>query len=130
MGYADIMRTWSNINCGLASFATFAGNRSDGVNPQTAATNLCLNLSNGIARNEIAYEMARFGNPAGNLINMYSGYGNPTSNMVGTLGLVSACSPWMFFNSPCCYGGMGMGMGYSPYMNTGYMGWGMGGFCC
>ena len=53
-------------------------------------------------------------------INMYAGYGNPVSNTIGTLGLMSACSPWMFFNCPSymfCpppmgfWGSMGMGFG-------------------
>lgn len=99
MGFADNMRILSNINCGLASATTFLQQKANGVNPQYATMNLFGNLANGIARNEVAYEMQRFGNPTGNMINMYSGYGNPVSNAVGTMGLMGACTPWMFFNS-------------------------------
>lgn len=125
MSHADFMRTSTGIICGLQSLNTYLDQKSSGVNPQVATTNLVGNIFNGLARNEVAYEMARFGNPAGNMINLYAGYGNPTSNAAGTLGLMTACSPWMFFNSPCCYGGYGFGM--MPY---GFGGWGMGGFWC
>lgn len=132
MSHADFMRTSTGIICGLQSFNTYIDDKKKGVNPNVATTNLCGNLLNGLARNEIAYDMARFGNPMGNVINMFAGYGNPASNAIGTLGLMSACSPWMFFNTPCCYyGGMGMGMGYGIGMMPYYgMGWGMGGFYC
>ena len=98
MSFADNMRILSNINCGLASATTFLQQKSDGVNPQYATMNLFGNLANGIARNEVAYEMQRFGNPTGNMINMYAGYGNPISNAIGTMGLMGACTPnpWMF----------------------------------
>lgn len=120
MGFAENMRILSNINCGLASTVSYMEQRQNGVNPAYAGVNLFGNLANGIARNEVAYEMQKFGNPVGNTINMYAGYGNPVSNTIGTLGLMSACSPWMFFNSPSymfCppqmgfWGGMGMGFG-------------------
>ena len=119
------MRTTTGIICGLQSYNTYLDQKSSGVEPNVAAANLAGNIFNGLARNEVAYEMARFGNPMGNLINMSAGYGNPVSNTIGTLGLMSAFSPWMFFNSPCCYGGMGYGM-MMPYG----MNWGMGGFWC
>lgn len=120
MGFAENMRILSNINCGLASGVTYLEQRTNGVAPQYAAMNLFGNLTNGIARNEIAYGMQRFGNPVGNTINMYAGYGNPVSNAFGTYALMGAVSPWMFFNSPSYmfspmpmgfYGGMGMGFG-------------------
>lgn len=135
MSFADNMRILSGINCGMQSFASYLDDKNNGVDPRIAAANFSGNLFNGLARNEVAYEMQRFGNPIGNVINMYAGYGNPTSNMIGTMGLMSACSPWMFFNSGYCYN-MTMGypcmatppyMGYSPYMG---MGWRMGGFWC
>ncbi len=122
MGFAENMRIMSNINCGLASLVTYGQQRTNGVNPQYATMNLFGNLTNGIARNEIAYEMQRFGNPVGNTINMYAGYGNPVSNAIGTMGLMSACTPWMFFNTPSYmfspmpmgfYSGMGMGFNYN-----------------
>lgn len=121
MGFAENMRILSNINCGLASATTYLQQRSEGVNPSFAGINLFGNLANGIARNEVAYDMQKWGNPVGNTINMYAGYGNPVSNTIGTLGLMSACSPWMFFNCPSymfCppsmggfWGGLGMGFG-------------------
>ena len=120
MGYAENMRVLSNINCGLASAATFLQQKAMGVPGSYAGGTLIGNLMNGIARNEVAYDMQKCGNPVGNTINMYAGYGNPVSNTVGTLGLMSACSPWMFFNCPSymfCppqmgfWGGMGMGFG-------------------
>ena len=120
MGFAENMRILSNINCGLASTVSYLEQRQMGVNPAYAGVNLFGNLANGIARNEVAYEMQKYGNPVGNTINMYAGYGNPVSNTVGTLGLMSACSPWMFFNCPSymfCpppmgfWGSMGMGFG-------------------
>lgn len=125
MSHADFMRTTTGIICGLQSLNTYLDQKSSGVNPQVATTNLVGNIFNGLARNEVAYEMARWGNPVGNMINMYAGYGNPASNAAGTLGLMTACTPWMFFNSPCCYGGYGFGM--MPY---GFGGWGIGGFWC
>lgn len=131
MSFADTMRIWSNINCGLASATSYLEQRTNGVPARYAGLNLFGNLANGIARNEVAYEMQRFGNPAGNLINMYSGYGNPVSNTIGTLGLMGACTPWMYFNScnyfynpmPMMGGGFysGIGMGFNPMM---------GGCCC
>lgn len=132
MSHADFMRTSTGIICGLQSLNTYLDARSSGVPPMVASANFAGNLFNGLARNEVAYEMAKAGNPVGNIINMYSGYGNPVSNAVGTMGLMTACSPWMFFNSPCCYSPMmygGFGMGYTPFMNP-MMGWGMGGFYC
>lgn len=129
MSYADNMRTLSGINCGLQSLVSYIDARNNGIAPQIAATQFAGNIFNGFARNEVAYEMQRFGNPVGNMINLYAGYGNPVSNTIGTLGIMSACTPWMFFNSPYCCGGYGMGygMGMMPYYG---MGWGMGGFCC
>lgn len=131
MGYAENMRVLSNINCGLASAVTFLQQKNMGVSGAYAGGNLIGNLMNGIARNEVAYDMQKHGNPVGNTINMYAGYGNPVSNTVGTLGLMSACSPWMFFNCPSymfCpppmgfWGSMGMGFGgfgMMPYMPFG-----------
>lgn len=131
MSFADNMRTLSGINCGLQSLVSYIDARNNGVTPQVATAQFAGNIFNGLARNEVAYEMQRFGNPAGNLINLYAGYGNPVSNTIGTLGIMSACTPWMFFNTPCCYGGFGMGYGYGMGMMPYYgMGWGMGGFCC
>lgn len=128
MSFANDMRTLSGINCGLQSLVSYIDARNNGVAPQVATTQFAGNIFNGLARNEVAYEMQRFGNPVGNMINLYAGYGNPVSNTVGTLGLMSACTPWMFFNTPCCYGGFGMNYGYSMGMYN--MGWGMGGFWC
>ncbi len=125
MSHADFMRTTTGIICGLQSLNTYLDQKSSGVNTPAATANLFGNIFNGLARNEVAYEMARWGNPVGNIINMYTGYGNPTSNAAGTLGLMTACTPWMFFNNPLCYSGMGWGT--MPY---GYGGWGMGGFWC
>jgi hypothetical protein len=131
MSFAETMRIWSNVNCGLASAVTYLDQRTNGVPTGYAGLNLFGNLANGVARNEAAYHMQRFGNPAGNLVNMYSGYGNPVSNAVGTLGLMNACmfNPWMFFNSysymcppmPMACGGYfgGMGMGFNPMMSMG-----------
>ena len=120
MGFAENMRILSNINCGLASAVGYLQQRNMGVSPAYAGGNLIGNLMNGAVRNEVAYEMQKWGNPVGNTINMYAGYGNPVSNTIGTLGLMSACSPWMFFNCPSymfCpppmgfWGSMGMGFG-------------------
>jgi hypothetical protein len=125
MGFADTMRVWSNINCGLASMNTYFQQRSNGVNTQYATMNLFGNLANGITRNELAYGMQLHGNPSGNMINMFAGYGNPVSNTVGTLGILS-CTPSMFFNAmPYCmpmYGSVGMGGFGSPmmYPNMGF----------
>ena len=113
MSFADNMRILSNINCGLASATTFLQQKSDGVNPQYATMNLFGNLANGIARNEVAYEMQRF----------------------GTMGLMGACTPnpWMFFNSysfmcppmPMMGGfysnmGMGFNFGVPHYCHRGF----------
>lgn len=99
MGFAENMRIMSNINCGLASLVSYGEQRTNGVNPQYAAMNLFGNLANGISRNEVAYEMQKQGNSLGNMVNMYSGYGDSIANTLGTLRLMSVCNPWMFFNS-------------------------------
>lgn len=119
MGFAENMRILSNINCGLASGVSYLEQRNQGVPAQYASMNLFGNLANGIARNEVAYGMQKFGNPVGNTINMYAGYGNPVSNAFGTYALMGAVSPWMFFNSP--------GYMFSP-MPMGFYGGGMGFF--
>ncbi len=119
MSFAENMRILSNINCGLASSVSYLEQRNAGVPAYNASINLFGNLANGIARNQIAYDMQLHGNPVGNTINMYAGYGNPVSNAIGTMGLMSACSPWMFFNSPSYmftpmpgfYAGLGLGFG-------------------
>lgn len=130
MSYASDMRTLSGINCGLQSLVSYIDAKNNGVPAQVATAQFAGNIFNGLARNEVAYEMQRFGNPMGNMINLYAGYGNPVSNTIGTLGLMSACTPWMFFNSPCCYGGFGMGYGCGMGMMPYGMGWGYGGFFC
>lgn len=131
MSHADFMRTSTGIICGLQSLIAYQNAKADGADPRVATAQFAGNIFNGLARNEVAYEMQRYGNSFGNIMNLYAGYGNPVSNTVGTLGLMSAFTPWMFFNSPCCYGGFGMGYGYGMGMMPYYgMGWGMGGFCC
>ncbi len=101
MGFAENMRVLRNINCGLQSGVSLIEQRNNGVGWGPATINLFGNLANGITRNEIAYGMQKWGNPMGNLINSWAGYGNPVSNTIGTLGIMSACStPWMFFNMP------------------------------
>jgi hypothetical protein len=118
MSFADNMRIWSNINCGLASAVSYGQMRQSGVTPYYATMGLFGNLANGIMRNEAAYYMQRMGNPMGNNINMAVGYGNPISNAIGTMGIMSSCSPWMFFN-----------MGYCNPMQM-YMPFSLGGFGC
>ena len=98
MSFADTMRIWSNLNCGLASMVSYGQMRQNGVTPYYATMGLFGNLTNGIMRNEMAYGMQLMGNPTGNTINMYAGYGNPISNAIGTIGIMSACTPWTFFN--------------------------------
>lgn len=96
--FADNMRILSNINCTLASMNSYMEQRSNGVSAQQAQFNFFGNMANGIARNEIAYGMQRHGNPIGNNVNLYAGYGSNEANQIGTMGLLSAnCSPWMFF---------------------------------
>lgn len=102
MSFADDMRILSNINCGLASLVSYGEMRQSGISPYYATMGLFGNLANGFMRNDIAYGMQRWGNPTGNLVNMYAGYGNPISNAIGTMGIMSACSPWMFFNMGYC----------------------------
>jgi hypothetical protein len=102
MSFADNMRIWSNINCGLASMVSYGQMRLSGASPYYATAGLFGNLANGVMRNEIAYHMQLMGNPVGNNINMFAGYGNPMSNAIGTLGIMSSCSPWMFFNMGYC----------------------------
>jgi hypothetical protein len=119
MSYAENLRNLGNINCLLSSMNTFLWQLDNGVKTQYATMNLFGNLANGIVRNEWAYGMQLHGNSAGNVINMFSGYGNPVSNTVGTLGLMS-CSPCMFFNAmPYCMPTYGMYLGYSPMMGMG-----------
>lgn len=128
MGFADAMRVLSNVECGLASTVSYMNDVKSGVPRPYAAGSLFMNLGNGFARNEVAYEMQLNGCSYGNFLNSIVGYGNPVSNTIGTLGLMSVCSPWMFFNSPCCYSPMmGMGMGMYPMGMYGNLG--MGGYC-
>jgi len=114
MGFAENMRILSNINCALASTNTYLEQTTNGVDNRYAAANLFGNLANGVARNEIAYDMQRHGNPAGNTINLYAGYGNSAANAFGTWGIMNACSPWMFFNSYCYNTPMTMNYYSSP----------------
>lgn len=127
-GYADTMRIWSDINCTLASLTSYGQQKAEGVSTGQAVANLFGNITNGFVRNDIAYMMQRHGDYLGNAVNMYAGYGNQTSNMIGTLGLMSACSPWSFFNMGMCYSPM---MGYPmcgmPMM--GYPMFGVYGWC-
>lgn len=111
MGFADTMRIWSNINCGLASAVNYGEQRHAGAPVGVAGFNFMQNMVNGIARNQVAYQMQSWGNPIGNNINMMAGYGNPVSNAFGTYALMGACTPWMFFNSTpfLCSPMMGMG---------------------
>jgi hypothetical protein len=102
MSFANNMRIWSNLNCGLASLVSYGQMRQSGVTPYYATAGLFGNLANGFIRNEMAYGMQLMGNPVGNNINMFAGYGNPISNSIGTIGIMSACSPWMFFNMGYC----------------------------
>jgi len=120
MSYAENMRILSNINCALSSGLSYIDQRENGVPRPYAMNNLFGNLANGFARNEIAYDMQRYGNPVGNYINAAAGYGNPVANTIGTLGIMGACTPWMFFRMPSfmfgCpnigfYSGLGMGFG-------------------
>lgn len=115
MSYADTIRIWSDINCSLASLASFGQQKAEGVNTGTAVSNLFGNVANGFARNDIAYMMQLNGNSYGNALNSFAGYGNPASNMIGTIGLMSACSPWTFFNMGMCYP-----MGGSPMFGCSY----------
>lgn len=60
MGFADNMRTLSNINATLASLVTYGQQRQSGVPAQTAAMNLFGNMANGYIRNDIAYGMQKW----------------------------------------------------------------------
>ena len=135
MSFADTMRVWSNLNCTLASLNSYGQDRLNGVSAGEAVTNLFGNMANGVVRNEIAYDMQLHGNPMGNVINSYAGYGNSASNAIGTMGLMTSCTPWMFFNCfpmlGCGYPMMGCGypmMGYSMPM-MGMPMFGVYGFC-
>ena len=122
MGFAENMRILSNINCTIASVNSYMTQRINGVPPQQAGLNFFGNVWNGYTRNNIACVMELWGNPIGNTINMYAGYGSNEANQFGTMGLLSAnFSPWMFFNCyscmppmmptyGCCYG-----MGFPGY---------------
>ena len=134
MGFAENMQILSNINCTLASMNSYMEQRSNGVSAQQAQCNLFTNMANGVARNQVAYDMQRHGNPVGNNINLYAGYGNNQANQIGTMGLLAAnTSPWMFFGcqrfmapmpmTPMCnyyqhsFGTLGMmSSGCSPWM--------------
>ena len=137
MGFADTMNILSNINCVLSSGVSFLEQKKQGVDTTTATCSLFNNIGNGVARNAIAYDMAKCGNPLGFNVNMAYGYGNPVANTCGTMAMLSVASPWMFFNSPFCgfpsYGfGMGMPFGgmYGGGFNMGF-GYGMSpGFFC
>ena len=108
MSFADNMRILSNICCGLSSADAYINQRQSGVSTGTATYNLIGNLLNGFARNEVAYGMQMMGNPMGNTINAFAGYGNSFSNAIGTVALLGAnCSPNMFFGMcapmPCTF---------------------------
>lgn len=136
MSFADTMRVLSNIDCGLSSVVTYMKDKQSGKSPVEATGSLFTNITNGVARNEVAYEMQRHGNSLGNFINMYHGYGSAEANAAGTLGLMTATNPWMFFNVmpsyTMSYTSFNMGypmMGAYPMMGS-YSMFGMGGFYC
>lgn len=56
MGFAENMRIWSGINCGLASLVGYTQMKSNGVDTNTAIGATAGNVLNGLARNEVAYE--------------------------------------------------------------------------
>ena len=127
MSYASIMKDGCNLLNALACTNTALGAITNGANPTVAITKSLGIFTYGCLRNEIAYDMQCHGNPVGNMVNLYSGYGNTVSNAVGTMGLMSACSPWMFFN---CYSYCPPPMNFCSPM-AGFGGFGvMGGFWC
>lgn len=137
MGFAENIRILSNISCGVASLNSYLEQRANGVPSGYASYNLLGNLTNGFIRNEMAYDMQRYGYSYGNYLNSWVGYGNPVSNAIGTMGMLAAYTPWTFFNLPCgfftpmpmgCFGGLGMGFGsYSITTTTGFR---HNAFCC
>lgn len=124
MSFADTMNILSNINCFLSSGVSFLEQKKQGVDTTTATCSLFNNIGNGVVRNAIAHDMAEMGNPMGINTNLAYGYGNPVANTCGTMALLSVATPWMFFNSPFCGGGMySIGMPYGGGMYA--MGMGM-----
>ncbi|MBQ8459384.1 hypothetical protein IJ541_04705 [bacterium] len=100
--YASNMRLFGNINCTLASLVNWGEQRQNGVDPQTANFNFFRNMTNGMARNEIAYDMARHGNYTGINTNIIAGYGNERANAFGTTALLTLNDPYFFFAMNGC----------------------------
>ena len=99
MGYPETIRALSNINCGLASFNNYLGLRGTGHGVASSGLYAAGNVFTGVARNEIAYGMAKNGWTIGQDINMFYGYSSPQANASAMMGLMSAYTPYMFFNS-------------------------------
>ncbi len=99
MSLADAIRALSGIDCMLSSGITYSQQIKAGVPAPIANAGLFGNITNGLIRNEIAYGMQMYGNPAGNIINGYYGYGNPQANAMATYAMLGVCSPWFMFNS-------------------------------
>lgn|SRR5574344_71311 len=129
MSWTNALYTLSNINAVLGSYKTYAQDKD--------ITNFGLNVLNGAARNEVANERSKFGDMTGYAINMVTGYGNPTANTNGTMGLLATTPmfgfgmPWfggnmfgcgMFggsmFGGSIWGGGYGMGCSYMPTSTT------------
>lgn len=102
MGFADTMRILSNINCGLSAINNYNDLRASGNSGALAGAQATSNLFGGLCRNQIAYDMALHGNYIGQDINRYYGYGSEEANASAMMGLMIACSPYMFFNT-CHY---------------------------
>ena len=119
MGYNDTMLTLSNIHCGLAGFNNYLNNRSTGAGRISSALDAGANLCFGLMRNNIAYDLSEnYGCTYAHNINSSYGYGSAEENAGAMMGLMSAFTPYMFFNSYnyCCrYPSYGT---YSPPRTT------------
>lgn len=113
----------SNYNAVASSAVSAAEDLQNKKSPEYTIFNFGANVSNGLARNDVAKFMADHGDSDGQALNALNGYGNFQSNAKGTYDLTMANvgNPWfgrmMGFSMPN-FGMFGGGMYYPQSISS------------